>query len=82
LYENGEINEISHLSDDTGCLEKGQCKGGRCVPYCETLGKQSCMCDKCEINILKLYTFGILTMDMDYDPLQWNMLANVVVEYT
>ncbi|CAG7823334.1 unnamed protein product [Allacma fusca] len=34
------------MADSTPCLEKGQCKQGRCIPYCETLGKQSCMCDK------------------------------------
>ncbi|XP_054265870.1 ADAM 17-like protease isoform X2 [Macrosteles quadrilineatus] len=33
------------MSDGTGCLERGQCRGGKCVPYCETQGMQSCMCD-------------------------------------
>jgi len=37
------------MPDETACLEKGQCRQGRCVPYCETLGKQSCMCDKCKL---------------------------------
>ncbi|CAL8071934.1 unnamed protein product [Orchesella dallaii] len=36
------------MADSTPCLEKGQCRTGRCIPYCETLGKQSCMCDKLE----------------------------------
>ncbi|XP_075230695.1 ADAM 17-like protease Tace isoform X2 [Lycorma delicatula] len=33
------------MSDGTACLERGQCRGGKCVPYCETQGLQSCMCD-------------------------------------
>nr|CAD7261925.1 unnamed protein product [Timema shepardi] len=33
------------MTDGTGCLERGQCKRGKCIPYCETQGLQSCMCD-------------------------------------
>lgn len=33
------------MKDGTGCLERGQCRLGKCVPYCETQGLQSCMCD-------------------------------------
>ncbi|XP_047114884.1 ADAM 17-like protease [Schistocerca piceifrons] len=33
------------MEDGTGCLERGQCRRGKCVPYCETQGLQSCMCD-------------------------------------
>ncbi|XP_071441770.1 ADAM 17-like protease isoform X1 [Hetaerina americana] len=33
------------LPDATPCLERGQCRHGRCIPYCETQGLQSCMCD-------------------------------------
>ncbi|GLH15570.1 ADAM 17-like protease [Gryllus bimaculatus] len=33
------------MNDGTGCLERGQCRRGKCVPYCETQGLQSCMCD-------------------------------------
>ncbi|XP_066992890.2 ADAM 17-like protease isoform X3 [Anabrus simplex] len=33
------------MTDGTGCLERGQCRRGKCVPYCETQGLQSCMCD-------------------------------------
>ena len=43
-----ECPKSSPMADGTLCLEKGQCKSGRCIPYCETLGKQSCMCDKCK----------------------------------
>jgi len=37
-----------HMEDDTGCVEKGKCRDGKCVPFCETQGKQSCMCDNQE----------------------------------
>lgn len=33
------------MTDGTPCLERGQCRRGKCVPYCETQGLQSCMCD-------------------------------------
>ncbi|XP_066598039.1 ADAM 17-like protease [Prorops nasuta] len=33
------------MKDGTDCLERGQCRLGKCVPYCETQGLQSCMCD-------------------------------------
>lgn len=33
------------MKNGTGCLERGQCRLGKCVPYCETQGLQSCMCD-------------------------------------
>ncbi|XP_071744332.1 LOW QUALITY PROTEIN: ADAM 17-like protease [Lepeophtheirus salmonis] len=33
------------MRDGTQCLEKGECRKGECVPYCEIQGKQSCMCD-------------------------------------
>ncbi|XP_014283279.1 ADAM 17-like protease isoform X2 [Halyomorpha halys] len=33
------------MRDGTECLEKGKCTNGKCVPYCETKGLQSCMCD-------------------------------------
>ncbi|XP_011500882.1 PREDICTED: ADAM 17-like protease [Ceratosolen solmsi marchali] len=33
------------MKDGTSCLERGQCHQGKCVPYCETQGLTSCMCD-------------------------------------
>ncbi|KAJ1521968.1 hypothetical protein ONE63_002298 [Megalurothrips usitatus] len=33
------------MPDGTNCLERGQCRAGKCIPYCETQGLQSCMCD-------------------------------------
>jgi len=34
-----------HMADGTNCIEKGKCKQGKCIPFCETQGEQSCMCD-------------------------------------
>ncbi len=33
------------MPDGTECIERGECRTGECVPYCETQGLQSCMCD-------------------------------------
>lgn len=33
------------MVDGTICQERGQCRHGKCVPFCETQGLQSCMCD-------------------------------------
>lgn len=33
------------VADGAACAERGRCRRGRCVPYCETQGMQSCMCD-------------------------------------
>ncbi|CAH2001173.1 unnamed protein product [Acanthoscelides obtectus] len=33
------------MADNTDCQERGKCKAGKCVPFCETQGLQSCMCD-------------------------------------
>uniref|UniRef100_A0A1B6LAR2 Peptidase M12B domain-containing protein n=1 Tax=Graphocephala atropunctata TaxID=36148 RepID=A0A1B6LAR2_9HEMI len=43
--QSSECPRSPPMSDGTGCLERGQCRGGKCVPYCETQGLQSCMCD-------------------------------------
>jgi disintegrin and metalloproteinase domain-containing protein 17 len=34
-----------HMPDETNCIEKGKCRDGKCIPFCETQGEQSCMCD-------------------------------------
>ncbi|VEN34476.1 unnamed protein product [Callosobruchus maculatus] len=36
------------MADNTDCQERGKCKAGKCVPFCETQGLQSCMCDVIE----------------------------------
>ncbi|CAF4827265.1 unnamed protein product [Pieris macdunnoughi] len=33
------------IADEHECLERGRCRNGSCVPYCETQGMHSCMCD-------------------------------------
>ncbi|KAG7300212.1 hypothetical protein JYU34_015770 [Plutella xylostella] len=33
------------IADEHECLERGRCRNGSCVPYCETQGLHSCMCD-------------------------------------
>lgn len=36
------------MADGTDCQERGRCRSGKCIPYCETQGLQSCMCDVLE----------------------------------
>ncbi|XP_050314434.1 ADAM 17-like protease isoform X2 [Anthonomus grandis grandis] len=36
------------MADNTDCQERGKCRNGKCVPFCETQGMQSCMCDVIE----------------------------------
>ncbi|XP_018018283.1 ADAM 17-like protease isoform X1 [Hyalella azteca] len=36
------------MPDGTPCIEKGECKDGKCLPYCEVQHMQSCMCDTIE----------------------------------
>ncbi|CAG9853819.1 unnamed protein product [Phyllotreta striolata] len=36
------------MTDGTDCQERGKCKTGKCIPFCETQGMQSCMCDVIE----------------------------------
>ncbi|CAL4147225.1 unnamed protein product [Meganyctiphanes norvegica] len=38
----------SAMSDGTPCIERGECQKGKCLPYCETMNKQTCMCDTIE----------------------------------
>ncbi|GIX83684.1 ADAM 17-like protease [Caerostris extrusa] len=32
--------------DGSPCLDRGKCREGECVPFCETLGLHSCLCDR------------------------------------
>lgn len=34
------------LPDGTSCPDDGQCRAGHCLPFCETLGKSSCLCEQ------------------------------------
>ncbi|VVD02395.1 unnamed protein product, partial [Leptidea sinapis] len=36
------------IADEHECAERGRCRNGSCVPYCETQGMHSCMCDVVE----------------------------------
>lgn len=42
---NADCPKSPAMNDGTICQERGQCRTGKCVPYCETQGLQSCMCD-------------------------------------
>lgn len=60
------------MPDGTGCLERGKCRSGKCIPFCETQGLQSCMCDTSKLKkylrlildtqILKCYSFNLNTI--------------------
>lgn len=43
------------VADGTFCQEKGTCKSGVCVPFCETKGLQSCMCDNSKFRSILTY---------------------------
>lgn len=40
------------MPDGTGCLERGKCRSGKCIPFCETQALQSCMCDTSKLKII------------------------------
>ena len=33
------------MVDGTACVDKGTCKAGKCLPFCETRGLYTCMCE-------------------------------------
>ena len=35
-----ECPKSEPMPDGRGCIERGQCRAGECIPYCETQGKQ------------------------------------------
>lgn len=43
--ESAECPPSKPQNDDIPCLDRGKCRAGECLPYCETLGQISCMCD-------------------------------------
>ncbi|XP_018497623.1 ADAM 17-like protease [Galendromus occidentalis] len=43
--ESAECPPSKPQEDDSACLDRGKCRAGECLPYCETLGQISCMCD-------------------------------------
>lgn len=32
------------VADNTTCADRGTCRSGQCVPFCESIGKISCLC--------------------------------------
>lgn len=40
-----ECPKAPAIADEHECAERGRCRNGSCVPYCETQGMHSCMCD-------------------------------------
>uniref|UniRef100_T1J977 ADAM 17-like protease n=1 Tax=Strigamia maritima TaxID=126957 RepID=T1J977_STRMM len=40
-----ECPKAAHEDDDTPCVDRGLCNKGECLPFCETKGRFSCMCD-------------------------------------
>lgn len=43
--ERAECPASLAMPEGTLCVERGECRSGECMPYCETQGLQSCMCD-------------------------------------
>lgn len=33
------------VPDNSQCVDEGKCKSGACVPFCESIGMQSCLCN-------------------------------------
>merc|ERR1711881_835855 len=33
------------MAKSTKCIDRGECRGGKCIPFCETQDLQTCMCD-------------------------------------
>ena len=41
----GDCPHPQPKANGTACLEKGECRDGTCVPFCETHSMVSCICD-------------------------------------
>ncbi|GAB1605767.1 hypothetical protein Ahia01_000859000 [Argonauta hians] len=37
--------QIKHVEDDTSCGDRGRCKNGTCIPFCEYRNLTSCICE-------------------------------------
>ncbi|XP_050510827.1 ADAM 17-like protease isoform X3 [Diabrotica virgifera virgifera] len=46
--QQAECPKSPPMADGTDCQERGKCRNGKCIPFCETQGMQSCMCDVIE----------------------------------
>ena len=72
-----ECPKSEPMPDGRGCIERGQCRSGECIPYCETQGLQSCMCDtekdacmRCCRRNLNSTCFPIMDEQNKPDPLK------------
>ena len=75
--EKAECPKSLPMPDGTSCIERGKCKAGECIPYCETQGLQSCMCDtkmdacmRCCRQNLNSTCFPIMDEQGNPDPLK------------
>ena len=75
--EKAECPKSQPMLDGTSCIERGKCKAGECIPYCETQGLQSCMCDtkqdacmRCCRQNLNSTCFPIMDEQGNPDPLK------------
>nr|XP_042896996.1 ADAM 17-like protease [Parasteatoda tepidariorum] len=44
--ESQDCPSSSPQPDGSPCIDRGKCRGGECVPFCETLNLHSCLCDR------------------------------------
>lgn len=75
--EQAECPASLPMPDGTNCIERGKCRSGECIPYCETQGLQSCMCDteqdacmRCCRRNLNSTCFPIMDDQGNPDPLK------------
>ncbi|XP_050436279.1 ADAM 17-like protease isoform X2 [Adelges cooleyi] len=57
------------MADGTGCLERGKCRSGKCISFCETIGLQSCMCDKILQSCIRCCRMNLNDTCSPVDPL-------------
>jgi len=43
--ESDKCPEPTSLADDTPCLDRGQCRAGKCITYCAAIGQMPCLCE-------------------------------------
>lgn len=74
-----ECPKSAPMTDGTTCLEKGKCRMGKCIPYCETQNLLSCMCDtskkKCHLPIKICYTYLYI---MYYKLTKYKLCINII----
>uniref|UniRef100_A0A1I7XW17 Peptidase M12B domain-containing protein n=1 Tax=Heterorhabditis bacteriophora TaxID=37862 RepID=A0A1I7XW17_HETBA len=48
----GECPLAPPIRDGSPCVEDGECKAGRCLPYCERsdIGKKTCICEEVDLS--------------------------------